>query len=83
MKINFAHIRERSTTGDWINIAVFDARSTVDTASANAELLAGYKVDKSALAFSDFGHLKFYGAKNLIDYLARNGAPQWTRQLEV
>lgn len=28
MQINFAHLREQSTTGGWINFAVFDARST-------------------------------------------------------
>jgi hypothetical protein len=92
MKINFAHIRERSTTGDWIDFAVFDAHSTVDTASANAELLAqltakaraaGYKVDQSALAFDEYGHLKFYGTKNLVDYLSHKGLPKWTHCIDT
>lgn len=40
MKIDFAHIRERSTAGDWIDFAVFGARSTSCTATANADVLA-------------------------------------------
>jgi hypothetical protein len=40
MKINFAHIRERSTSGDWIDFAVFEAKSMAGTDSANADVLA-------------------------------------------
>ena len=39
MSINFAHLRERSTSGGWINFAVFDARSASGTDPGNGELL--------------------------------------------
>ena len=91
MRINFAHIRERSTSGDWIDFAVFDARSTSNSESANAEVLAqlvtkariaGYKIDQSALAFNEGGRVKFYGSRNLVDYLSRSGLPQWTHWID-
>jgi hypothetical protein len=92
MKINFAHIRERSTNGGSIDFAVFDAHSTTNTDSANAEVLAqltakarrsGLKIDQSALAFNESGRLKFYGTKNLVEYLSRSGLPQWTHSIDA
>lgn len=87
MRINFAHLREHSTSGGWINVAVFDARSTSASDADNATVLAdltakarraGYRVDQSALAFRQAGRLMFYGTKNLVDYLSRAGVPRWT-----
>jgi len=92
MRVNFAHIRERSTTGGWIDFAVFDARSTSGTDVANAAVLAeltgkartaGFKIDQSALAFSEAGRLKFYGTKNLVDYLSKSGLPNWTHWIDA
>lgn len=92
MKFNFAHIRERSTSGGSIDFAVFDARSTSGSDSANAQVLsdlttrarlAGRKIDQSALAFTEHGRLKFYGTKNLVDYLSKRGLPQWTHSLDA
>ena len=92
MKINFAHLRERSTSGGWIDFAVFDTRSSSGLESDNADLLerltaqvisAGYKVDKSALAYEERGQIRFYGTKDLVDYLSRNGLPQWTYSIDV
>lgn len=92
MRINFAHIRERSTSGGWIDFAVFEAHSTTNTESANAEVLmqltaktriAGHKIDQSALAFNEHGRVKFYGTKNLVDYLSRSGLPQWTHSIDA
>jgi len=92
MKINMAHIRENSTSGGWINFAVFDARSNSGSDSDNATLLAqltgrarasGLKVDQSALAYSHGGHVRFYGTKNLVDYLSRSGLPSWTHQIDA
>lgn len=92
MRINLAHIRERSTSGGWIDFAVFDAHSTSNANSANAEVLAqltatarrsGLKIDQSALAFSESGRLKFYGSKNLVDYLSHAGLPQWTHSIDI
>lgn len=92
MKINLAHLRERSTSGGWINFAVFDARSTSGSAGDNADLLAqltaaarasGLKVDQSALAFSQNGRVQFYGDKPLVKYLANAGVPRWTHTVDV
>lgn len=92
MKIDFAHIRERSTAGGWIDFAVFGARSTSGTDTANAEVLArltlkaraaGYKVDQSALAFNEYGRTRFYGDKNLVGYLSKSGGlPRWTHSID-
>jgi len=92
MKIDLAHLREKSTSGGWIDFAVFDAKSTTGTNSDNADLLAqltanarasGLKVDQSALAFKQTGKIKFYGDKNLVDYLSRNGIPRWTHKIDL
>ena len=91
MKINFAHLRERSTSGGWINFAVFDARSPSGLDSDNADVLArlaeqarraGHKIDQSALAYEKQGRIRFYGDKNLVDYLSQNGLPQWTHSID-
>ncbi len=89
MKINMAHLRERSTTGGYINFVVFDAKSTTNN---NNELLYdltqkaranGLQVDQSALAFQENGRIKFYGDKNLVSYLSNNFTNRWTHTLEV
>jgi len=89
MKVNLAHIRERSTTGGYIDFAVFDTKSTTDN---NDELLSqlsakarasGLKVDKSALAYNKFGRTEFYGTPDLVDYLSNNGLPQWTHSINI
>ncbi len=87
MKINMAHIRERATSGGWINFAVFEAKST-----NNDELLLqltqkarrnNLKVDQSALAFQSNGRIKFYGNKNLVSYLSKGWNPRWTHTLDI
>lgn len=92
MKINVAHLREKSTSGGWIDFAVFDAKSTAGTNHGNAQLLeqltgaarsSGLKVDKAALAFTRNGRIEFYGTKDLVDYLARQGVPRWTHTIDV
>lgn len=89
MKINMAHLRERSTTGGWINFAVFDAKST---AGDNAGLLRqltiaarsnGLQVDQSALAFQSGGRIQFYGDKILVSYLSKGWNPRWTHTIDV
>lgn len=89
MKVNMAHLRERSTTGGWINFAVFDAKSTNGN---NDQLLyqltksaesAGLRVDQSALVFSSAGRIQFYGSKNLVSYLSKSGVPRWTHAIDV
>lgn len=92
MRIEFAHIRERSASGGWIDFAVFDAKSATGSDSDNADLLSrltmaarglGLKIDQSALAFMQANQLRFYGAKTIVDYLSRSGLPRWTHYVEV
>lgn len=89
MKISMAHLRERSTSGGWINFAVFDAHST---SGDNDELLhrltlaargSGLKVDQSALAYRSAGRVQFYGSKNLVSHLAKCGVPRWTHTINI
>lgn len=89
MKINMAHLRERSTSGGWINFVVFDAKSTSGnndgllyqlTQAARAH---GLQVDQAALAFQSGGRIQFYGNKNLVSYLAKGWAPYWTHTIDV
>jgi hypothetical protein len=91
MKINLAHLRERSTSGGWINFVVFDAKSSSGD-SGNPTLLAqltararasGLRVDQSALAYSQHGRIRFYGTKTLVDYLSRSGVPGWTHTIDL
>ena len=88
-KVSLAHIRERSTTGSWINFIVFDAKSTTGN---NEKLLTqltsqaranGLQADKSALAYTRNGRLEFYGTKDLVQYLSKSGLPQWTHSISV
>ncbi len=92
MRINFAHVRERSTTGGPIDFAVFDARSTSATKAGDDAVLAdltikarraGYKIDQAALAYNEAGRLRFYGSKNLVEYLSRRGLPRWTHWIDA
>ncbi|MDO9212513.1 MAG: hypothetical protein Q8Q54_01515 [Methylococcales bacterium] len=92
MQINLAHIREHSTSGGWIDFAVFDARSQSGSDSDNNKLLiqltskaemSGLKIDQSALAYNHNGKIMFFGSKNLVDYLSHNGLPIWTHTIDA
>lgn len=92
MKIKLAHLRERSASGGWIDFAVFEAQPTASGDAANASLLSqltararssGLKIDQSALAYFANGRIQYSGTKNLVDYLSRNGLPQWTHEIDV
>jgi hypothetical protein len=89
MKIKMAHLRECSTTGGWINFAVFDAKSTTgDNAGLLHQLTMaaranGLQVGQSALAFQFGARIQFYGDKNLVSYLSKGWIPQWTHTIDV
>ena len=92
MRINFAHLRERSTVGGWIDFAVFAANSTSRTQAGKAAILAdltlktrraGFRVDQSALAFEENGRVQFFGNKNLVKYLSQRGVPRWTHSIDA
>jgi hypothetical protein len=86
-KFNMAHLRVQG-----IDFAVFDADAQSDSDSSRASVLSGLtmaarqkglKVDKSALAFSRAGRIQFYGASDLVDYLAARGVPSWTHTITI
>jgi hypothetical protein len=92
MRLNFAHLRERSTSGGWINFAVFEADATSNSNQGRSKLLSqltvkarlnGLRVDKAALAFAEGGQVKYFGSPDLVDYLAKRGVPRWTHTLDV
>lgn len=92
MKIDLAHLREKGVSGGWIDFAVFDACSNSKTNGDNDILLqqltmkasgSGLKIDQSALAYMQGGKIRYYGDKHLVDYLSKNGVPQWTHQIDV
>lgn len=92
MQINFAHLRERATNGGDINFVVFEARANSNTDAARAAALSdltsralnlGLRVDQSALAFTENGHIKFFGSKGLVNHLSHVGVPRWTHTLTM
>lgn len=87
-----AHLRERSTSGGWINFVVFDARSRSGSSMDNQNLLsdligkaraAGLKVNQAALAYKRGSRIEFFGSKNLVAYLSRRGIPRWTHKIDI
>lgn len=92
MQILMAHLREQSTSGGWIDFAVFDAKSNSGRHTENNRLLndltikaraAGFKVDQSALAYRKNGRIEFFGPKTLLAYLSRRGVPRWTHKINM
>lgn len=87
LKLNFAHVQIQG-----VSVAIFDAKTTTNSDSARAQLLAdltqrarasGLRVDKSALAYGQNGRLMFYGTPDLVKYLKNRGLPSWTHTLSV
>jgi hypothetical protein len=92
MRIKFAHLRERTTTGQLVDFAIFNAKAVTGTDSARGTLLFqltvaartnNLKVDAAALAYEEHGRLKSWGAPFAVDYLAKRGVPTWTHYLDV
>lgn len=92
MQINFAHLRERAADGGEINFAVFEARAISNTDASRLAVLSGLttkarssglRVDQSALAFTENGRIKYFGSKNLVEYLSRRWTPHWTHKLSM
>jgi hypothetical protein len=87
MHIEFAHLRDQG-----IDFAVSNANAASGGDVARRNLLAqltaaarstGLNVDKSALAFRDGGHIRFFGTPDLVTYLASRGVPRWTHTLNI
>ena len=87
MKINVAHFHEQGT-----NCLVIDADHVQHTQSGRAELLSsltakarrsGLAVEKSVLAFVEYGRVTFFGTPDLSEFMAGYGLPTWTHTLDV
>ena len=87
MRINFAHVNIQG-----VNCAIFDAKPLSATEDAHEELLADLvvrarandlRVEKAALAYREGSGIKYWGHKDLAQYLSRSGPPRWTHYLDV
>ncbi len=87
MRIQMAHLRDQG-----IDFAVFNADARNHDRDARQALLHQLvvtarrnrlKMDKAALAFEEFGRINFFGAPDLVQYLASRGVPRWTHTLDV
>lgn len=87
MRIQMAHLRDQG-----IDFAVFAADAPSGSRSDRQALLNRLvatarmnrlKVDKAALAFEESGRINFFGTRDLVDYLASRGVPNWTHALDM
>jgi hypothetical protein len=87
MKIQLAHLRVQG-----IDFAVFATDARSGSNSDRARLLqqltiaarnTGLKVDKSALAYKRSGRVEYYGAKDLVQYLASHGVSHWNHTITL
>jgi hypothetical protein len=78
-QVNVAHVAIQG-----VDCAIFDADSRSHANTPRQELLAaltvrarasGLRVEKAALAYAQGGRIEFYGTRDLVRYLARNGLP--------
>lgn len=93
MRIKFAHLRELSTSGVYVDFAVFDANAANGTDSDRADVLEDLtmrarlgmhlKIDASALLFGEGGRTRSYGDHFVIDYLSKRGVPRWTHYIDI
>ena len=91
MQVRFAHLRERSNSGGWINFVVF-ATDAMNTSNAGRQQLLAQlvaragpqlRIDQAALAFQEGGRTKYFGSPNLVDFLSKNGVSRWTHSIDV
>jgi hypothetical protein len=92
MKINMAHFRQETSNGDFMDFAIFDAKSESGTESDNLKLLNDltdnarankFKVDQAVLFYKEGDELRFYGSTDLAKYLAKVGFPKWTHEIDI
>jgi len=92
MKINMAHFRQETSNGDFMDFAIFDARSESGSEADNLTLLNelsenarknNFKVDQAVLVFKIDDEIRFYGSTELAKYLSKVGFPKWTHQIDI
>lgn len=92
-EVQLAHFRQQTATGQFIDFAIFDARTESGSESDNLELLNGLvnkaieleklKIDQAALMFKRDGEIRFYGSTDLVNYISKVGFPKWTHTLKL
>jgi hypothetical protein len=92
MRIEFAHLRRRSTTGHDIDFAVFDAKANDNTPEGRDELLAqltmtaqsmGLIVEAAALMYDENRQIKTWGDPFVLDVLSKEGVPRPTHYVDM
>lgn len=92
MRVEFAHLREMSTTGRYVDFAVFDAKPNSNTQANRNALLSqltfaarrnNLKVDASGLVYEDNGRIQVWGDPFVVDYVSKVGVPRSTHTLDV
>lgn len=92
MKINMAHFRQKTSNGDFMDFAIFGAKSESGTESDNLKLLneltnnarlKKFKVDQAVLVFMVDDEIRFYGSTELAKYLSKVGFPKWTHEMDI
>ncbi|MDR6221292.1 hypothetical protein [Deinococcus soli (ex Cha et al. 2016)] len=87
MNFNIAHVNIQGQ-----NCLICEANAQDGTDRSRSAVLArlvaaarakNLRVDKSALAYTEYGRLKFYGTPDLVKFLANNGLPNWTHTLTL
>lgn len=92
MKIEFAHLREQSTTGRMVDFAVFHGKPIHNTPSGRDALLTqltsaarrtGRKIDVASLVYEEKGEIRTWGHPFVIDFLSKVGVPAATHSIDV
>lgn len=93
MRIEFAHLRAPSTTGRYVDFAVFDAKPNNNTEAGRSALLAqltlaavralDLKIDAAGLVYEEYGQIKTWGHPFVVDFLRKRGVPRSTHYLDM
>lgn len=87
MKIKFAHLRDKSTNGGYIDFVVFNGKPSGNMNIALRQLTeqvrqSGLKVDKSAFQYLENRNVVYYGDDDLTKYLQNRGPiTSWTHEI--
>ena len=89
-RIDFSHLKELSTNGQYVSFAIFQAKPTQNSERAREELLAqlildarglGLRVESAAIVYDENGQIKTWGHEFALDYLSKRGIPRATHYL--
>lgn len=92
-EVQLAHFRQQTATGQFVDFAIFDAKTESGSEEDNLELLNGLilkaielenlKIDQAALMFEKNGEVRFYGSNDLVNYISKVGFKKWTHTLKL